>query len=72
MKMRIHMHTKPGLGKYYKGYVDVDAPTVHQAVSRAVKRLFTGAFPRRPTGSWIVDDVKISKLEFEAEEARSS
>jgi len=72
MNMRIHMHSKPGTWKYYKGYVDVDAPTVHQAVSRAMKRLYVGAFPMRPTGSWIVDDVKINRLEFEVEEPRSS
>ncbi len=72
MKFRIHMHSKPGMWKYYKGYVDVIAPTIHQAVSRAMKRLYAGAFPNRPTGSWIVDDVKIDRLEFEAKESRSS
>ena len=72
MKFRIHMHSKPGMWKYYKGYVDVVAPTIHQAVSKAIKRLYTGAFPNRPTGSWIVDDVKINRQRFEAEEPRPS
>ena len=71
MKFRIHMHSEPGVRRYYKGYVDVDAPTIHQAVSRAKKRLYAGAFPNRPSGSWVVDDVQIRRLEFEAEEVRS-
>ncbi len=70
MNFRIRMHSKPGIRKYYKGYVDVDAPTIHQAVSRAMKRLYTGAFPNRPSGCWVVDDVQINRLEFEAEESR--
>ncbi len=71
MKFRIRMHSKPGSWKYYRGYVDVDAASIHQAVSRAQERLFTGSFPNRPSGSWIVDSVRISKLPFEAEEARA-
>ena len=72
MKFRIRMHSKPGNWKYYRGYVDVDAPSIHQAVFRAQQRLFTGSFPLRPTGSWIVDSVRTSRLAFEAEESRSS
>jgi len=71
MRFRIHMHSKPGMRKYSKGYVDVDAPTIHQAVFRAMKRLYTVAFPSRPSGTWIVDDVEIRRLEFEAEESRA-
>jgi hypothetical protein len=71
MNFRIHMHSRPGIWRYYKGYVDVDAPTIHQAVSRAIKRLCTRAFPSRPSGTWIVDDVQINRLEFEAEESGS-
>ena len=71
MKFRIHMHSRPGIWKYYKGYVDVDAPTIHQAVARAKKRLYTGSFPSRPSGTWIVDDVQINRLPFEAEESIS-
>lgn len=71
MKFRIHMHSAPGSWKYFKGYMDIDAPTIHQAVSRARKRLYTGAFPNRPKGSWVVDDVLVKKLEFEAAESRS-
>jgi len=71
MKFRIHMHSRPGIWKYYKGYVDVDAPTIHQAVARAKKRLYTTAFPSRPSGTWIVDDVQINRLAFEAEESIS-
>jgi len=71
MKFRIHMHSRPGIWKYYKGYMDVYAPTIHQAVARAEKRLYTAAFPSRPSGTWIVDDVLINRLEFEAEESRS-
>jgi hypothetical protein len=65
------MHSRPGILKYYRGYVDVDAPTIHQAVVRAKKRLYTGSFPNRPSGTWIVDDVQIKRLAFEAEESRS-
>jgi len=72
MKFRIRMHSKPGSWKFLKGYVDVDAASIHQAVGRAQKRLFTGSFPNRPSGSWIVDSVHVSKLAFEAEESRSS
>jgi len=72
MKFRIRMHSKPGDWKYYRGYVDVDAASIHQAVFKAQKKLFTGSFPNRPSGSWIVDGVQISKLAFEAEEPRSS
>jgi len=71
MKFSINMHSAPGSWKYFKGYVDVDAPTIHQAFSRAMKRLYTGAFPNRPKGSWVVDDVLVKRLEFEAEESRS-
>jgi hypothetical protein len=71
MKFRVGMHSKPGMWEHYKGYVDVDAPTIHQAVSKAMKRLLTGAFPGRPKGSWIVDWVRINRMEFEAEESRS-
>jgi hypothetical protein len=71
MRFRVGMHSRPGTWKYYKGYVDVDAPTIHEAVSRAMKRLLTGAFPSRPKGSWIVDWVRINRMEFEAEESRS-
>jgi hypothetical protein len=71
MKFRIRMHSKPGGWKFYKGYVDVDAASIHQAVSRAQKKLFSGSFPNRPSGSWIVDSVRASKLAFEAEESRS-
>jgi hypothetical protein len=71
MRFRIHMHSSPGGWKYLKGYVDVDAPTIHQAVSRAMNRLYTGAFPSRPKGSWVVDDVLVKRLEFEAEECTS-
>jgi hypothetical protein len=71
MKFRIHMHSRPGIWRYYKGYVDVDAPTIHQAVARAKKRLYTAAFPSRPSRTWIVDDVQINRLAFEAEESRS-
>jgi hypothetical protein len=71
MKFRIHIHSRPGIWKYYKGFVDVDAPTIHQAVTRAKKRLYTVAFPSRPSGTWIVDDVQINRLAFEAEESRS-
>lgn len=71
MEFRIHMHSKPGIQKYYKGCVDVDAPTIHQAVSRAMKRLYAAAFSSRPSGAWIVDDVQVSRLEFEEEESRS-
>ena len=65
------MHSSPGIWKYYKGYVDVDAPTIHQAVARAKKRLYTVAFPIRPSGTWIVDGVQINRLAFETEESRS-
>ena len=71
MKFRIHMHSRPGIWKYYKGYVDIDAPTIHQAVARAKKRLYTEAFPSRPSGTWVVDDVQTNRLPFEAEESRS-
>ena len=71
MKFRINMHSRPGIWKCYKGYVDVDAPTIHQAVARAKKRLYTVAFPSRPSGTWIVDDVQINRLAFEAEESIS-
>jgi hypothetical protein len=71
MKMRIRMHSGQGKWKFYKGYVDVDATSIHQAVAKARNRLYTGAFPNRPSGSWIVDNVQINKLEFEAEESRS-
>ena len=71
MKFRIRMHSRPGIWKYYKGYVDVDAPTIHQAVARAKKRRYTVAFPNRPSGTWIVDDVQINRLAFEAEKSRS-
>ena len=71
MKFRIHMHSRPGIWKYYKGHVDVDAPTIHRAVARAKKRLYTVAFPGHPSGTWIVDDVQINRLAFEAEESRS-
>jgi hypothetical protein len=71
MEFRINMHSAPGSWKYFKGYVDVDAPTIHEAVSRARKRLYTGAFPNRPKGSWVVDDVLVKRLEFEVEESRS-
>ncbi len=70
MNFRIRMHSIPGNWKYYRGYVDVDATSIHQAVSRAQKKLFSGSFPNRPSGSWIVDSVRISKLAFEAEESR--
>lgn len=70
VRFRVHMHSRPGMRKYYKGYVD--APTVHQAVAGAMKRLLTGAFPNRPKGSWIVDNVQVNKMESEAEESRSS
>jgi len=72
MKFRIRMHSKPGDWKYYRGYVDVDASSIHQAVFKAQKKLFTGSFPNRPSGSWIVDGVQISKLAFEADESISS
>ena len=71
MRFRVNMHSKPGIRKYYKGHVDVDAPTIHQAVFRAMKRLLAGAFPNRPKGSWIVDGVQINKMQFEAEQFRS-
>ena len=71
MKFRINMHSRPGIWKYYKGYVDIDAPTIHQAVARAKKRLYTAAFPSRPSGTWVVDDVQTNRLPFEAEESRS-
>lgn len=67
MKFRVNVHSKPGMWKSYKGYVDIVAPTIHQAVSRALDKLLTGAFPNRPIGSWIVDSVKINRLKFEAE-----
>ena len=70
MRFRVRMHSKPGTWKHYKGYVDVDAPTVHQAVGRAMKKLLSGAFPGRPKESWIVDAVQINKMQFEAEESR--
>ena len=66
MKFRIRMHSQPGNWKYYRGYVDVDATSIHQAVFRAQKKLFSGSFPNRPSGSWIVDSVRSSKLAFEA------
>jgi len=66
------MHSKPGIWKYLRGYVDVEAASIHQAVFKAQKKLFTGSFPNRPSGSWIVDSVQISKLAFEAEEPRPS
>ena len=72
MKFRIRMHSKPGNWRYYKGYVDVAAASIHQAVFRAREKLFAGSFPNRPSGSWIVDSVRISKLAFEAEEPRSN
>jgi hypothetical protein len=72
MKFRIRMHSKPGNWKYCRGYVDVDASSIHQAVFKAQKKLFTGSFPNRPSGSWIVDCVQINKLAFEADESRSS
>ena len=71
MKFRINMNSAPGSWKYCKGYVDVDAPTIHQAFSRAMKRLYTGAFPNWPKGSLVIDDVLVKRLEFEAEEYRS-
>jgi hypothetical protein len=61
MKFRIRMHSKPGSWKFYKGYVDVDAASIHQAVSRAQEKLFYGSFPNRPSGSWIVDSVHASE-----------
>jgi hypothetical protein len=72
MKFRIRMHSKPGNWRYYSGYVDVDAASMHEAVFRAQKKLFTGSFPSRPSGSWIVDSVRIRKLALEAEEYKSS
>jgi hypothetical protein len=72
MKFRIRMHSKPGNWRYYSGYVDVDAASMHEAVFRAQKKLFTGSFPNRPSGSWIVDSVRIRKLASEAEEYKSS
>jgi hypothetical protein len=71
MRFRVHMHSKPGRWTYYKGHVDVDAPTIHQAVARAVRKLLASAFPNRPKGSWIVDGVQVNRMEFEAEEPRS-
>ena len=71
MRFRVQMHSRPGMWKYYKGYVDVGAPTIHQAVAGAIKKLLTGAFPKRPKGSWIVDGVQINRREFESEGARS-
>jgi hypothetical protein len=68
MKFRICMHSKPGNWKSYMGYVDVDAASIHQAVFRAQEKLFTGSFPNQPSGSLIVDSVRISKLAFEAED----
>jgi hypothetical protein len=72
MKFRIRMHSRPGNWKYFSGYVDVDAASIHEAVNRAQKKLLTGSFPNRPSGSWIVDSVRIDNLAFEAEEYRSS
>jgi hypothetical protein len=71
MRFRVNMHSQPGRWKYYKGYVDIAAPTIHQAVARALEKLLTGAFPNRPKGSWIVDGVRINRLKFEAEEHQS-
>ena len=50
MKFRIRMHSKPGNWKYYRGYVDVDAASIHQAVFRAQKKLFTRIIPESAHG----------------------
>jgi hypothetical protein len=60
MKFRIQMHSTPGTWKYHRGYVDVDAASIHQAVFRAQRKLW-------PSGSWIVDRVRIIELALGAE-----
>ena len=58
-KFRVFMHSSPGIGwEFYRGKVDVFADDTEQAIDRAKQELKRGAFPDRPSSSWIVERVE--------------
>ena len=61
MKYRVYLHSKAGFWEHYDGYVDVEAPTPHDAAVVARQQLRRTTFPDRPLNSWVTDKIETNQ-----------
>jgi len=55
---KVWMRSKGGFYEQYNGFVDVYAENDTDAVSKALRKLKTGAFPDRSNSMWTVEKVE--------------
>jgi hypothetical protein len=55
---KVWMRSKAGFYEQYDGFVDVYAKDDSDAISKALRKLKTGAFPDRNNSMWTVEKVE--------------